>query len=243
MNANSKHKYCTQCGASLLQNAKFCAKCGTQVIKKVEKIDVSQQLGSFAISPPTFEYKDNNPHSNIIKHTVTNKKTGKSEETVEFKDLHPSAVWLFFLAYIKNTAILAVLLLGVIFLEPLLALGLLAYLFILFIVAKIAYNNYKFKVTPTSFRKEFGIVHKQTVSVPFERIQNVNIRRSLLDRMLGLSHIEMETAGTGGNVAKDIIGGTSSTSEGYIPGVDPTEAVDLKDLILLRSQHSKSNNT
>lgn len=122
---------------------------------------------------------------------------------------------------------------------PLLWILLGAYLIATYTAARITYTNYQYKVTPTAFIKEYGIVHKNHATVPFATIENININRTLIDRLLGLAHVEIETAGTSGNAQKDIVAGIAATAEGYIPGLSRQEAYDLRDLMLLRAHKSR----
>lgn len=83
------------------------------------------------------------------------------------------------------------------------------------------------------FRKEYGVLRKYSVNIAFDQIQNINMRRSVLDQMLSLAHLELETAETGGGVKKNI-GGLFTSLESCTPGISPEEASDVKALILAR---------
>ncbi|MEX0934684.1 MAG: PH domain-containing protein [Candidatus Saccharimonadales bacterium] len=246
--------YCTNCGQAISVNDKFCASCGTPIAQIPNQADntpenntveggVIETSNQPAHVPthvptyvPTFQYSDSGKRSRITTHVPKNEDLLTSG-TVEFGDLHPNATWLFFLNYSAQTWIIPVLTIpGAVFFEMWLWLILVAWLAANYLFAVITYKNYKFEITPSSFRKEYGIVFKQSASIPFDRIQNVNIRRSLLDRMLGISHLEIETAGTGGTKKRNLLGGAISASEGYIPGVAVDEAKDIKELLLARSR-------
>src|SRR3989344_3819696 len=64
-----------------------------------------------------------------------------------------------------------------------------------FISAKLTYHFYKYELREDGFRKEYGIIWKKYVTIPYDRIQNVDIYRGILDRMLGLSDLNIQTAG------------------------------------------------
>ena len=122
--------------------------------------------------------------------------------------------------------------------EPWLALGAtLLYFFALYLLALINYKNYEFEVSAVAFNKVYGIFHKYSVNISYEQIENINKRRSIIDQILGLAHLEIETAGTGGEVTKEVAG-LRTISEGYIPGITPEEADDVMELILARIQMS-----
>ena len=221
MDSSNEKKFCPQCGARRIENSKFCANCGYQ----------------FA-SPKTqpTEVADNN---------------AADVDTLKFDDLHPNARWLFLFSYMKNTLILLLLLLvsaaaslfsGDAFLNIVALGGLGVYLVGHLVAAQVAYKHYSFQVTDVAFRKQFGILHIHTASIPFERIQNVNVRRTLLDRIIGLSHVDIETAGTGGQKKSPIIGGKKSSSEGHIPGISPEEAEKVRSLIMKRAQEINQAN-
>jgi len=78
-----------------------------------------------------------------------------------------------------------------------------------------------------------GVIGKRVVNIPYERIQNVNIWRGVLDRMFGLYSVQIETAGgfgvrgTGGY-------GSRMTAEGEILGITTPEPI--AEFILSRSK-------
>lgn len=235
--------YCNQCGSPLSDDAKFCQQCGARIensenIKQPESAEhqqqsVAQQLGAVAADSPTFEYDKKG--SEIIK-----SKDEEGKEVVEFKNLHPNAVILFMLSYMKITGIVLILFIIVASVEivsSFTAFSLISipiYFIVLFLFARLSYKNYRYEVSEDAFVMEFGILQKQKISILFDRIQNINIQRSVLDRMLGLAHLDIETAATGGTVVESSIGGQRSVSEGYIPGISVQEAEDLRTVLLHR---------
>lgn len=119
-----------------------------------------------------------------------------------------------------------------------LGIGILGFLFFLFGIfitflfplpwAYLAYENYKYELQKDRVYIEKGIIWKKYVSIPFDRVQNVDIVRGPIARLLGLSDLQIQTAG-----AVHVI------IEGRIPGIKPEEANKLKDEIL--SKISKKN--
>ena len=229
--------FCSQCGNQLSKDDKFCPGCGFALA------NASTNQVNSADAAPTFDYNDGRKHSRISTHTPESGDY-QNDATVEFGDLHPAAVLLFFVSYIGKSAILIPLIaLGAWFLEPMLWWLFLVYILGHYIAARITYRNYQFEVTPSAFKKQYGIIHKQSSSIPYDRIQNVNVSRNLIDRLLGLAHLEIETAGNSGDSDRNVLGGASSSSEGYIPGISVDEARDLKELVLLRAQNMRGGNT
>lgn len=65
---------------------------------------------------------------------------------------------------------------------------------------------------------ERGLLNKKRQEIPFSRIQNINITQSLIQRVLGLASLEVDTAG-------------SSEKEFEIIGLERQKAYKLKDLL------------
>ncbi|MDZ7786296.1 MAG: PH domain-containing protein [Candidatus Saccharibacteria bacterium] len=220
--------YCPNCGA-VNQGTNFCTSCGQQLNDEAEKSAKPNRAETTYAATPTFRYPKNQRHSDII-----TKDDSNGEPIVTFRNLHPNAVWLFFFQYLGKSSILLLLFVIVVFFEPFIAIAaIVAYFMVLFLVSKMTYENYEFEVSTVAFRITHGIFHKYSVNIAFNQVQNINMRRSILDQMLGLAHLELETSGTGGEVEKRV-GGLATVSEGYIPGVDPDEARDIKALMLAR---------
>jgi uncharacterized membrane protein YdbT with pleckstrin-like domain len=99
-----------------------------------------------------------------------------------------------------------------------------------FIWAKLTYRFYRYELTENSFRKELGVIYKKYVTIPYDRIQNVDIYRGILARLLGLSDINIQTAGS----SVDTLGG-----EGRLPALSKEVAEKLRDEVLRRSRESR----
>jgi len=239
-------KYCDQCGAELNDDAKFCHSCGAKVgsstnqannvpaddSEKTIEHPIEHQLGAIA-TKPSFEYDSKG--SEIIK-----KNDEQGEATVEFRNLHPNAKILFIISYMKLTGIVLILFVVMAVVQLMstseipiyFLIAIPAYFVILYLFASLAYKNYRYEVTKNAFIIDYGILQKQTVNIPYDRIQNINVRRDLIDQFLGLAHLDIETAATGGTVVENSVGGSRSVSEGYIPGISPKEANDLRVMLL-----------
>ncbi len=169
----------------------------------------------------------------------------------EQRQLHPRAVWLFFfnrvIAWIFLGAIIASQV-ALIFSEMgktpgeingglFLGWFLITFVIIIilaFVVAKLSYRFYRFELTAGEYKAERGIIWKRYISIPYERIQNVDIYRGVLDRLLGLSDLNIQTAGYGAAG----MGGTGG-SEGRLPGLDRQEAEKIREELIKRAKGAK----
>lgn len=104
--------------------------------------------------------------------------------------------------------------------------------FISYFFAKLSYSNYKYEMREDGFRKEHGVIYKKYVTIPYERIQNVDIYRGLLARILGLSDLHIQTAG----MSSPMGGAYGALSEGRLPGLSPSTAEKLRDELIKRTR-------
>jgi len=79
-----------------------------------------------------------------------------------------------------------------------------------------------FQLNESEVKIEKGVISKSYDSIPYSRIQNVGIERSLLERILGISTVDIQTAG----------GTHYGKAEGNIPGVDKHVAEQVREDIL-----------
>jgi len=68
-------------------------------------------------------------------------------------------------------------------------------LIIFWIWAKLAYHFYRYELREDGFRKELGVIWKKYITIPYDRIQNVDIYRGVIAPILGLSDLNIQTAG------------------------------------------------
>lgn len=115
-------------------------------------------------------------------------------------------------------------------------LGVLAFLLISFIWAKLTYHYYKYELTELGFRKESGVIYKKYVTIPYARIQNVDINRGILARLLGLSDLMIQTAGASASFNRYGVAGAGA--EGRLPGVSKADAEILRDELIRRASRS-----
>src|SRR3989344_881688 len=98
------------------------------------------------------------------------------------------------------------------------------------IYARMAYNRYLYDITHDGVKIEHGIIWKKYTSVPYERVQNVDIRRGILARIIGFSTLDIETAGSSGMMYYRRR--RHYMSEGHIPAVGIDEAEELREFVL-----------
>lgn len=82
--------------------------------------------------------------------------------------------------------------------------------------------RFSYRLDPEELRITSGIVSRNVRSIPYERIQDVNLEQGLLARMLGMARVRLETGSSG------------SGDEGVLDSVDLAEAARLRDVIRLR---------
>lgn len=206
--------YCSNCGQLIPHSANFCTYCGVP--------QHGANAGVFRAQDPTLE-----PGQMPLEPTSSQK------DTIPKSRLSPTVIFIFFLNYFKITFLLFVLLIVGAYLMPevfILVTGLA--ILSLAGLAVWAYGSFVYEVTEDGLEIEFGIVHQKTISVPFSQVQNVNIERSLVDRMLNLARISIETAGSTVTQPIQVIGGYTARSEAYLPGLTLEQAKQLHDILI-----------
>ncbi|TSC68995.1 MAG: putative membrane protein [Parcubacteria group bacterium Gr01-1014_66] len=170
------------------------------------------------------------------------------------KQLDPRSVWLFFISFILRWFILLIILGAylTVFLSGLrdntgdISFGFLNWLWIIipallvffFVWAKLTYRFYRYELTDAGFRKELGVIYKKYVTIPYDRIQNVDIYRGILARILGLSDLNIQTAGASAVVGR--YGAAGIGAEGRLPGLSREVAEQLRDELIQRARQSKN---
>ncbi len=170
------------------------------------------------------------------------------------KQLDPKAVWLFFISFVLSTFI-PIILISVVISGGLgegldnggeFSFGFLnwlwviipAFLVLCFVWAKLTYHFYRYELLDAGFRKEYGVIYKKYTTIPYDRIQNVDIDRGILDRILGLSSLNIQTAGASATVSRyGVMGGGA---EGRLPGLSREVAEQLRDELIQRARQSKN---
>jgi putative membrane protein len=141
------------------------------------------------------------------------------------KQLDPKAVWLFFISFVMRSLIPILFLssYGAVYFSDIgagpdsggeFSFAFLNWLWIIipvflvfcFVWAKLTYRYYRYELTDAGFRKELGVIYKKYVTIPYDRIQNVDIYRGILARILGLSDLNIQTAGMSATVGRYGVG-------------------------------------
>jgi len=102
--------------------------------------------------------------------------------------------------------------------------------------AKLTYRFWKYEITEDAVRIERGVIWKKYISIPYERIQNVDIYRGVLARILGLSALNIQTAGYSGGGGRY---GVLVTPEGNLPGISVDMAEQLRDDLVKRAKGTR----
>ncbi|MDP5106709.1 MAG: PH domain-containing protein [Polaribacter sp.] len=74
--------------------------------------------------------------------------------------------------------------------------GIAVVLIFLLVRAYLIFKNFQFKVTNDHFILKQGILKKTNTSVPFYRIQNINFKQNIIQQIIGVFEVSIETAGS-----------------------------------------------
>lgn len=112
-------------------------------------------------------------------------------------------------------------------------------LFITEIYATMAYNRFLYEISDNGVKIEQGVVWKKYTSIPYERVQNVDIKRGIIARMFGFSSVDIETAGRSGGYARYGRRRGQYRSEGHLPALGPNHAEQVREFVLkkIKSSH------
>lgn len=91
--------------------------------------------------------------------------------------------------------------------------------------AKLIRNSWKYQLTEKAIKIEKGVIWKKYISIPYNKIQNIDIYRGIIDRILGLSKVQIQTAGY--SITKYGV-----TSEGQLPGLNKNTAETLREALI-----------
>jgi membrane protein YdbS with pleckstrin-like domain len=219
--------YCSNCGKLIAESSKYCRYCGASQHgpkASIYKID-NPALGKTAVKAAEKEVKpDKKPAAPPMP---------DDPDYIKRSNLCPQVKISFIIGYLQKTSIIPILLVVGLVFEPLIfTASFVLYFITLYVASALAYNHFFYGVNELGFQKEYGVIHQQRVSVPYDKIQNVNISRSLTDRMLGMARINIETAGSASIDDRYIVGGSSSKAEAHLPGVTMPQAKKIHDLVI-----------
>lgn len=77
----------------------------------------------------------------------------------------------------------------------------------------LSWRRFTFQLTDTELRIDRGVVFRQTAHIPFDRIHSVDHSAGLVERMLGVVKLNVQTAGTNAKAEGSIEGLTLSVAE------------------------------
>ena len=89
----------------------------------------------------------------------------------------------------------------------------------------ISYKHLYYELGPEEFNLYSGILNKKRVHVPYQRIQSVDQRASLIQRIFGVCNVSIDTAGGASNKAV------------MVPYVQKTQAEELRRELFARKQY------
>lgn len=99
-------------------------------------------------------------------------------------------------------------------------------LLFLLIRAILIYKNFQFKITNNHFILKQGILKKSNTSIPFDKIQNINFKQNIIQQIINVYEVSIETAG-------------STKTEIGIKALPFLKATALKELILSNKLSAK----
>ena len=95
-----------------------------------------------------------------------------------------------------------------------LAVGIAIGLLMLIVVAVLRWWFFRFRIVEDRIHIREGVVKRTALDIPFDRIQGINVNRRLVERVVGLVTVVIDTPGT-------------LAAEGQLPSVDPEVADQL----------------
>lgn len=147
-------------------------------------------------------------------------------------------VWIVFFVFV--TTVSSVNLGNSMLLYPLVIVFLVAALivFLCNVWARLYYNNFLYELREEGFVKSSGVIWKKYVTIPYERIQNVDIYRGPVARILGLSDLHVQTAGSSAVYSR--YGSSGQNAEGRLPGLSSSDAEAVRDELIRRARTGKA---
>lgn len=77
----------------------------------------------------------------------------------------------------------------------------------------IEYMSFTYELAPKEIIIRQGVFTRQTAVIPYARIQNINTQRTVLERLMGLASLGIDTAGTNPNMSEGLLPGVSKKDE------------------------------
>jgi uncharacterized membrane protein YdbT with pleckstrin-like domain len=99
-----------------------------------------------------------------------------------------------------------------------------------FLVGWLQYIRYKIIIDGESIKISRGILTEEQIGIPFRRVKDAAIERSLVDQLIGISNITLTVLGVeDGNAF-------SNETKISLPALDKKIALDIQDVILKRAE-------
>ncbi|MAE42430.1 hypothetical protein CMO93_01550 [Candidatus Woesearchaeota archaeon] len=95
------------------------------------------------------------------------------------------------------------------------------------IYARLAYQFWKYDFTTTELKIEKGIIWKAYKSIPYQRVQNVEIHRGIMARIFGFSTVAIHTAGYAAPRR-----GFGGGAEGNLPAVSIEDGEKIRKFLM-----------
>ena len=102
-------------------------------------------------------------------------------------------------------------------------LGIIGIFILTLFTSYLSYRNFMFKVEDNHFLLKKGILKKNHTSIPFDRIQNINFKQNLIQQVINVYGVAIETAG-------------SKKTEITIKALSHDEAIALKNQISITNK-------
>lgn len=221
--------YCVNCGQLAAEDSNYCWNCGAPLHGSEAAVYRAEEP---TLDPPT------QPTPEALKLSID---PTILQKTISKRHLDPGVIWLFFINYIGKTFLLVPPLAIGAYYQPIIGAGFGLYLLMNYLIAVLVYNHFYFAIEEDRLAIEYGIIHKRHITVPFRQVQNVNIIRTMIDRMLGIARLEVESAGSAQVTKRDVVGGTRSKAEGFLPGLSIRHAQEYHDLILQKARYAQED--
>jgi len=103
-----------------------------------------------------------------------------------------------------------------------------------YVWARLTYRFWGYELANDALKIEKGVIYKKYVSIPYDRIQNIDIHRGIITRILKLSVLQVQTAGY-----SSAHGRPGFLSEGRLPGLSKEKAENLRETLIKKVKGSK----
>lgn len=151
--------------------------------------------------------------------------------------LHPSYVALsalraiasiILVAFISMLSILSTLTIAAetLFFVVVIALSIIVLLVLVAVFSYLSYKRFLWEITDNDIHIYSGIIFKQQVHIPFQRVQSIDFQAGIIERILGIVKLKIETAGGAANKAT------------LIPALKLNQAEALRSEVFARKQVS-----